>query len=300
MLRSYVILANNMDLSLMLLYPLEDQKQKPNLGNESNPVLVLDDSCLNQQDYYYCLLVLVCEGFENVKISYLGGFWVMFEFTTKEVKKKFQSCTTISSWFSQIQQATCDFTTDGRVSWVEIEDTDDGDESDDEGEPKGVMLVDSDVEAVPDIMFEALPNANEGDAPSVRNKEMHSEDPFNIYDLLKVKKVPSADSLKYPPGFTPNDDIEDEEVQSAKRKDSTQEKDEGIQNILEDDVSSKVRKSDLKMHDKENGNSGGILCVWDTNLLFIHNATVLDYFVAVRGIWVPNGKQMLIISVYAP
>nr|GFC86141.1 hypothetical protein [Tanacetum cinerariifolium] len=67
---------------------------------------------------------------------------------------------------------------------------------------------------------------------------MHSEDPFNIYDLLKVKKVPSTDSLKYPSGFIPNDDIEDREVQSAKRKDSTQEKDEGIQNIPEDDISS--------------------------------------------------------------
>nr|GEZ22479.1 RNA-directed DNA polymerase, eukaryota, reverse transcriptase zinc-binding domain protein [Tanacetum cinerariifolium] len=363
--------------------------QKTNLGNESNPVLVLDDSCLNQREYSYCLLgkvkefsslsnlktVLVCEGFENVKIRYLGGFWVMFEFTTEEVKKKFQSYTTISSWFSQIQQATCDFTNDGRVSWVEIEGksywirakevpgwvpnffeaTDKGDESDDddEGEPKGVMLGDSDVEAIPDTMFEeVLPNANRGDAPSVGNKEMHLEDPFNIYDLLK----------------------------SAKRKDSTQEKDEGIQNIPEDDVSSEVRKSDLKMHDKENGtdsawsghfkksdisysggsillvmdelvkvgqtigynmegclakkakkdwvndlcmknkvnflslqetkmekielfdimrcwgnfsfeyvhsdsmgNSGGILCVWDTNSFFKHNATVSDYFVAVRG-----------------
>nr|GEV94238.1 RNA-directed DNA polymerase, eukaryota, reverse transcriptase zinc-binding domain protein [Tanacetum cinerariifolium] len=331
---------------------------KPNLGNKSNHVLVLDGSCLNQQDYSYCLLgkvkefsslsnlktVLVCEVFKNVKIRYLGGFWVMFEFTTKEVKKKFQSCTTISSWFSQIQQATCDFTTDGRVLWVEIE------------EPKGVMLGDSDVEAVHDTMFEeVLPNANGGDAPSVGNKEMHSEDPFNIYDLLKVKKVPFEDSLKYPSGFTPNDDIEDEEVQSAKRKDSTQEKDEGIQNIPEDDVSSEVMEYDLKMHDKENGlaqkakkdwvkelcmknkvkfvslqetkmekiklfnikrcwgnfafeyvhsdsvgNSGGILCVWDTNLFFKHNATVSDYFVAVQGIWVPNGKQMLIISMYAP
>nr|GEZ58993.1 RNA-directed DNA polymerase, eukaryota [Tanacetum cinerariifolium] len=150
--------------------------QKPNLGNESNPVLVLDDSCLNQQDYSYCLIGKEVPG------------WVP------------------------------DF----------VEDTVDGDESDDddEGEPKGVMLGDSDVEVVPDTMFEeVLPNANGGDAPSVGNKEMHSEDPFNIYDLLK----------------------------SAKRKDSTQEKDKGIQNIPEDDVSSEVRKSDLKMHDKENG-----------------------------------------------
>nr|GEZ08024.1 nucleotide-binding alpha-beta plait domain-containing protein [Tanacetum cinerariifolium] len=139
--------------------------QKPNLGNESNLVLVLDDSCLNQQDYSYCFL--------------------------EEVKKKFQSCTTISSWFSQIQQATCDLTTNGRFSWVEIEaqfiilesfritykgktywicakevlgwvpDFVEATDESDEGEPKGVMLRDSDVEAIPDTMFEeVLPNAN--------------------------------------------------------------------------------------------------------------------------------------------
>nr|GEZ36727.1 putative RNA-directed DNA polymerase, eukaryota, reverse transcriptase zinc-binding domain protein [Tanacetum cinerariifolium] len=47
------------------------------------------------------------------------------------------------------------------------------------------------------------------------------------------------------------------------------------------------------------GNSGGILCVWDPNMLKKTNSTVSDYFVMIRGDWMPNGKKLLIISVYA-
>nr|GEX44862.1 RNA-directed DNA polymerase, eukaryota, reverse transcriptase zinc-binding domain protein [Tanacetum cinerariifolium] len=48
------------------------------------------------------------------------------------------------------------------------------------------------------------------------------------------------------------------------------------------------------------GNSGEILCVWDPNMFKKTNSTVSDYFVMVRGDWMPNGKKLLIISVYAP
>nr|GEV25454.1 RNA-directed DNA polymerase, eukaryota, reverse transcriptase zinc-binding domain protein [Tanacetum cinerariifolium] len=48
------------------------------------------------------------------------------------------------------------------------------------------------------------------------------------------------------------------------------------------------------------GNSGGILCVWDLNMFKKTNSTVLDYFVMVRGDWMPNGKKLFIISVYVP
>ncbi|GJS75042.1 RNA-directed DNA polymerase, eukaryota [Tanacetum coccineum] len=48
------------------------------------------------------------------------------------------------------------------------------------------------------------------------------------------------------------------------------------------------------------GNSGGILCVWDPRMFSKQNSTVLDYFVAIQGVWIPNAKKCLIISVYAP
>ncbi|GKD50975.1 RNA-directed DNA polymerase, eukaryota [Tanacetum coccineum] len=48
------------------------------------------------------------------------------------------------------------------------------------------------------------------------------------------------------------------------------------------------------------GNSGGILCVWDPRMFRKQNSTVSDYFVAIQGVWIPNAKKCLIISVYAP
>ncbi|GJV36929.1 RNA-directed DNA polymerase, eukaryota [Tanacetum coccineum] len=48
------------------------------------------------------------------------------------------------------------------------------------------------------------------------------------------------------------------------------------------------------------GNSGGILCVWDPNMFHKENSTVSDYFIAIMGKWLPNDKNYLIISVYAP
>nr|GEW64745.1 RNA-directed DNA polymerase, eukaryota, reverse transcriptase zinc-binding domain protein [Tanacetum cinerariifolium] len=47
------------------------------------------------------------------------------------------------------------------------------------------------------------------------------------------------------------------------------------------------------------GNSCGILCVWDPNMFKKLNATVSDFFTIVRGIWLPSGKRLLVISVYA-
>ncbi|GJW81292.1 RNA-directed DNA polymerase, eukaryota [Tanacetum coccineum] len=54
------------------------------------------------------------------------------------------------------------------------------------------------------------------------------------------------------------------------------------------------------VHSDSVGNSGGILCVWDPRYFKKNNVTVLDYFIMIRGIWVPSGKNLLIISVYAP
>nr|GEV32282.1 hypothetical protein [Tanacetum cinerariifolium] len=48
------------------------------------------------------------------------------------------------------------------------------------------------------------------------------------------------------------------------------------------------------------GNSGGILCVWDTNMFQKENVTISDYFIAIMGKWLPSDRNLLIIYVYAP
>ncbi|PWA74180.1 hypothetical protein CTI12_AA253200 [Artemisia annua] len=71
---------------------------------------------------------------------------------------------------------------------------------------------DSDSEVIPDTIFEEkTENNHNGDEGSSGLKENHSEDPFGIYSLLNKKKDMSElnnnleQSLKYPPGFTPDE-----------------------------------------------------------------------------------------------
>ncbi|GKE28213.1 hypothetical protein Tco_1443597, partial [Tanacetum coccineum] len=110
-------------------------RAQENGERDTNPVLVLDDSCVNKQDYSCCLngkikefgalanlkVVLENEGFTDIDLRYLGGLWVMIVFKSVEVKNKFSSCAGSGSWFSQLIQASSDFIIDGRVTWVEIE-----------------------------------------------------------------------------------------------------------------------------------------------------------------------------------
>nr|GFC35974.1 UvrD-like helicase, ATP-binding domain, P-loop containing nucleoside triphosphate hydrolase [Tanacetum cinerariifolium] len=65
--------------------------------------------------------VVANEGFDNIKFKYMGGYWMMMEFQTEVTKLKFQKNSVMKTWFSQIQLASSDFNTDGRVTWVKIE-----------------------------------------------------------------------------------------------------------------------------------------------------------------------------------
>nr|GEV74118.1 RNA-directed DNA polymerase, eukaryota, reverse transcriptase zinc-binding domain protein [Tanacetum cinerariifolium] len=129
-----------------------------------------------------------------------------------------------------------------------------------QGEPNGDDLRngedlegDNDIDAVPDTMFEEKsPKTNGGEA-FVGQNEVRSEDPFNIYDLLNKKKEDNkngsnaADSLKYPSGITPREDVE----QSNQKNRSVRESGEGIRSTHEEGKVSEAMKSDSKKIIKE-------------------------------------------------
>ncbi|GJX74901.1 RNA-directed DNA polymerase, eukaryota [Tanacetum coccineum] len=48
------------------------------------------------------------------------------------------------------------------------------------------------------------------------------------------------------------------------------------------------------------GNSGGILCIWESSIFKKDYATISDNFVAVYGTWIPCNVKVLLISIYAP
>ncbi|GKA40214.1 zinc finger, CCHC-type containing protein [Tanacetum coccineum] len=102
---------------------------------EDSPTIVLDETYANKTDYSLALLgkvkdftslknlnvVLANEGFVNVKLKYMGGFWVMIVFTSKGAKETFRSKVGIGSWFAQLLQASDSFFVDERVTWIDIE-----------------------------------------------------------------------------------------------------------------------------------------------------------------------------------
>nr|GFC41147.1 nucleotide-binding alpha-beta plait domain-containing protein [Tanacetum cinerariifolium] len=65
--------------------------------------------------------VLCNEGFDVLKIGYLGESWVLIEFESAKVKDLFKENGGANSWFSVLNQASEDFTLGGRTAWVEVE-----------------------------------------------------------------------------------------------------------------------------------------------------------------------------------
>ncbi|GJZ00088.1 RNA-directed DNA polymerase, eukaryota [Tanacetum coccineum] len=194
------------------------------MEGESKPAIVLDETCMNEQDLSKSLMckvkelgslsnlkvALANEGFENIKLKFMSGYWVLIEFESEVSKEKFKTHVGIGSWFSQIQQPSNEFHNDERVTWVDIE-----------GIPLRVLGW------IPDFV------------------EEEEED---------------TDS---------DGDLKDDELDT-------------------DNVGPSV------------GNSCGILCLWDPRMFRKLNSTISDYFVMIRGEWIPNGKALLIISIYAP
>nr|GFA82072.1 hypothetical protein [Tanacetum cinerariifolium] len=102
----------------------------------SASALVLDDSCVVERDLSKYAMgkvkdvnsilnlrtLLIDESFSGVKLKYLGGMWVMFEFDKVDTKVNMMQHIGVKSWFHVIQDAIHDFVSDERIVWVDIED----------------------------------------------------------------------------------------------------------------------------------------------------------------------------------
>nr|GEX42556.1 nucleotide-binding alpha-beta plait domain-containing protein [Tanacetum cinerariifolium] len=102
---------------------------------ESSPAIVLEDDCLNARDLSLSLMgrvkelaslanhkkALCNEGFDGVKISYLGELWILLEFETAKAKDSFRGSVGAGSWFSVLKKANAEFAPEGRLVWVEVD-----------------------------------------------------------------------------------------------------------------------------------------------------------------------------------
>ncbi|GJS41523.1 RNA-directed DNA polymerase, eukaryota [Tanacetum coccineum] len=184
-------------------------------------------------------IILLKEGFPGVKLSYLGGLWLLIEFDNGSVRDKFLSHTGVKSWFCNIQLASHDFVCDERIVWVDIEgvplkmwssntfvriafrlgssfhlpkDTEytsddesihnNGNTSEGQHNIGNDFNLDSEVEEVADTIFEDKPESPVNNECHSRDKEgdILSPDPFELYDLLN--KHPNKSEKELDPSLS--------------------------------------------------------------------------------------------------
>ncbi|GJR11907.1 nucleotide-binding alpha-beta plait domain-containing protein [Tanacetum coccineum] len=267
--------------------------------------------------------ILSDEGFVNVKISYLGGLWVMFEFDKVDTKMHMMNHSGVNSWFQAIQDVTQDFVSDERVVWIDI-----GGYSSlcwsrktfakigingadvmsfvmiivkgEEGELNG-----NEDDEVAETIF--MDNSSPSMNHSVRMDKQYSADPFGLYDLLD-KKTPTKQGGGSVLG------VLEEMIRVGRAMGYSMEGcEKDIESIIKtkgDDVMEKVPHMDVKfmwgnsnydyVFSESVGNSDGILCIWEESIFRKNYVTISDSFVAIYGTWIPNKTKILIVSIYAP
>ncbi|GJS32565.1 RNA-directed DNA polymerase, eukaryota [Tanacetum coccineum] len=171
-------------------------------------------------------------------------------------------------------------------------------------------------------------NSKQGSVHSLNNEEVSNngsesnveEDPFKIYDILEKQTFGGAHevspSLSHPPGFTPeilvnqtenvkgddevppgvNDTVKNysqvgnQEANGDSINTSVVNTGGSVLGLLEDMIrvgQAMGYKMDGCAKDLE-GNSEGILCVWEASIFKKEYATISDNFVAIYGTWLPN------------
>nr|GEY90439.1 RNA-directed DNA polymerase, eukaryota [Tanacetum cinerariifolium] len=241
--------------------------QNSKMDLDSRPVMLLDDSCLNEKYYSLCFMgkvkdfatlanlkvVVANEGFHNIKFKYMGWYWIQLAFS--------------------------DFNNDGRLTWVEIEciplkmwskntfnhvaskwgvllDVDD--QEDEHFHRKRIYFVeDNDEEEDSEVgSYEEVPNG---------------EDVKNVEDLEGDSDGEIIPDTKFEEDF-PNQKGEEYSVGQGG----------SILQLIDDLV-------------KEGETMG-----YDIKGCMKNMEEIIELQGANDGDWMPNGKKLLIISVYAP
>nr|GEV13866.1 RNA-directed DNA polymerase, eukaryota, nucleotide-binding alpha-beta plait domain protein [Tanacetum cinerariifolium] len=245
------------------------------LSTTAAPAMVIDDSCVVTRDLELYVMgevkklsfipnlrvLLSNAGFQNVKLMYLGGLWMMIELESLKTKKKFmrgltgyamhnQTLSLGSVLFGSILRAyhymlghvipSLKLVLNGERAkelfvWSLVF-----------KEDKEVVYCtdDESVKGTGEDKGEASKNVNsdsESDEQPMNEKET-SQDPFNIYDLPKkcnggVINSGSDKSIPYPPCFTPEKENYKVGVQEVKDKniESSHYRSEGLcSRVLED------------------------------------------------------------------
>ncbi|GJZ37690.1 RNA-directed DNA polymerase, eukaryota [Tanacetum coccineum] len=301
-----------------------------NTVTESSPAIVLDDACIMERDFSCSLMgkmkdinalsnlfiILANEGFENVKLFYLGGQWVLLELDSVTSKEKITNHVGVGSWFEVLKPACNSFVCEERLVWVAIE-----------GLPVKALTRNTYAKII--ASWGELVDINESDNCSlscirvcVRTKpRVLINDRVKIIIKGQLHWICVKEQEAWMPEFKT---VMEDDTSSDEESEGNNENDRGSdnehvsetsfahENVDEFQVNPKpscntVISEDpfgiykiLQRNKDANVTEGGILCVWDPRLFVKDNSTVSDSFLAISGTWIPSSTKLLVISVYAP
>ncbi|GKF73508.1 RNA-directed DNA polymerase, eukaryota, partial [Tanacetum coccineum] len=97
---------------------LKSGKKKP-MENDFSCSLMGKIKDINALSNLY--VILANEGFENVKLTYLGGFWVLIDSESLISKEKIRNHVGVASWFHELLPTNNSFASDERIVWISVE-----------------------------------------------------------------------------------------------------------------------------------------------------------------------------------
>ncbi|GJS34375.1 RNA-directed DNA polymerase, eukaryota [Tanacetum coccineum] len=308
----------------------------------SEPSLVLDDTCIKEHDFSLSLMgkvktvssipnlpiILLNEGFHNIKITYLGVMWVLFAMDSLESKDKLLNHTGVNSWFLTIKEAYNSFVYDERITWVSIE-----------GLPIKAWTINS-FRKIASLWGEIV-EWEDSNSFALSNKPLCLKTKIDVSINERRKIIIQEDIIGE--NFVGNKDkIDSSDIDRVSKSSFSHANDlvhdtsnnnvidhigEQVQSLssklkernLNGGVSSHHSKNSCSSKNKAGGSilevmdeivkvgqtmgynmEGGILCVWDARVFTKEHVSKSDYFVAIMGTWVPTSTKLLVISFYAP
>ncbi|GKE45129.1 RNA-directed DNA polymerase, eukaryota [Tanacetum coccineum] len=133
--KTYMYGVKNMDaVKSSFASDLNAIRNPKSVMDHSQPI-VLDDDCILECDPSCTFMrkikdinalsnlyvILANEGFDNVNLTYLGGFWVLIDVGSSSSKEKLLKHVGVASWFTELLPANNSFVSDERLVWISVE-----------------------------------------------------------------------------------------------------------------------------------------------------------------------------------
>ncbi|GKB87478.1 RNA-directed DNA polymerase, eukaryota, partial [Tanacetum coccineum] len=319
---------------------LKSSNTNPNSSTDFSPAIVLDDSCITERDFSSSLMgkikdinamsnlyfILANKGFENVKLSYLGGLPIK-AYTRNTFAK------IVSPWgeFTDVEDnenSSLSFIiVKGQIYWIRVKELEAWCP---EFNAVKEDISSSDEESDGDFKVNKSGNFDLDNEDEIDHVSDSSFTPIvvedNVIEINSEKNSESKNILASNNEGASSDQIGNSSISKFKasglilgsfgnkaKKGWIQELNTKHRINFVAIQETKMEKIDLFSIKALWGNfcfdyvlcpsigySGGILCVWDPRFFVKDNSTIYDLFLVVSVTWVPTSTKLRINSVYAP